>query len=108
MSIPHFDDVLPENATKKCLALDLDETLVHSSFQPVKCASFTIPVNIDGVVHNVYVIKRPGVDEFLQRMSKYYEIIIYTASLSKYADPLLDVLDLDNVSFTLLIYLSCE
>jgi RNA polymerase II subunit A small phosphatase-like protein len=26
-------------------------------------------------------------------MSKYYELIIYTASLSKYADPLMDLLD---------------
>lgn len=26
-------------------------------------------------------------------MQKYYEVIIYTASLSKYADPLMDILD---------------
>ena len=26
-------------------------------------------------------------------MQKYYELIIYTASLSKYADPLMDILD---------------
>jgi len=26
-------------------------------------------------------------------MSKYYEVIIYTASLSKYADPLMDMMD---------------
>lgn len=77
---------------KKCLALDLDETLVHSSFQPVEC-SFTINVCIDGVSHNIYVLKRPGVDQFLQRLSEHYELIIYTASLSKYADPLLDLLD---------------
>jgi RNA polymerase II subunit A small phosphatase-like protein len=45
------------------------------------------------VVHFVYVIKRPGVDEFLVEMAKHYEIVIYTASLNKYADPLLDLLD---------------
>lgn len=78
---------------KKLLALDLDETLVHSSFQPVPNASFVISVVIEGTVHNVYVMKRPGCNEFLKRLSQYYEIIIYTASLSKYADPLLDILD---------------
>jgi len=76
--------------------LDLDETLVHSSFQPVDNASFVISVVIEGIVHSVYVIKRPGVDEFMKRLSPFYEMIIYTASLSKYADPLLDLLDPTN------------
>lgn len=49
-----------------------------------------IPVDIDGRVCNIYVLKRPGVDFFLQQMAKIYEVIIYTASLSKYADPLMD------------------
>lgn len=82
---------------KKCLALDLDETLVHSSFQPVKDADYVIPVLIEGTTHNVYVLKRPGVDEFLARVSEHYEIVIYTASLGKYADPLLDQLDPCNL-----------
>jgi vacuolar-type H+-ATPase subunit E/Vma4 len=33
---------------KKTLALDLDETLVHSSFQPVEEADLVLPVEIDG------------------------------------------------------------
>lgn len=44
-------------------------------------------------MHFVYVIKRPGVDEFLVDMAKKYEVVVYTASLNKYADPLLDLLD---------------
>ena len=38
-------------------------------------------------------MRRPGVEEFLAIMSKYYEIIAYTASLPTYADPLLDLID---------------
>ena len=30
-------------------------------------------------------------------MSKYYELIIFTASLSKYANPLMDILDPDRL-----------
>jgi len=86
-----------ENEGKKCLVLDLDETLVHSSFKPIPKPDFIIPVEIDRVVHHVYVLKRPFVDEFLLRASKHYEIVIFTASLSKYADPLLDKLDIHNV-----------
>eukprot|EP00541_Cyclophora_tenuis_P014927 CAMPEP_0116566542 /NCGR_PEP_ID=MMETSP0397-20121206/14519_1 /TAXON_ID=216820 /ORGANISM="Cyclophora tenuis, Strain ECT3854" /LENGTH=361 /DNA_ID=CAMNT_0004093453 /DNA_START=119 /DNA_END=1205 /DNA_ORIENTATION=- len=86
-------DVHPVDHGKKCLVLDLDETLVHSSFRAVPGADFVIPVQIEDVVHFVYVAKRPGVDEFLVEMAKHYEIVIYTASLNKYADPLLDLLD---------------
>jgi hypothetical protein len=46
----HQDDV-----HKKCLVLDLDETLVHSSFKEIPNPDFVIPVEIDGTVHRVYV-----------------------------------------------------
>jgi len=84
---------LPQDTGRKCLVLDLDETLVHSSFKPTVNPDYIIPVEIDGHTHRVYVCKRPGVDEFLDAMGKIYEIVVYTASLSKYADPLLDQLD---------------
>jgi len=66
-----------------------------------------IPVQIEDVVHFVYVAKRPGVDAFLVEMAKHYEIIIYTASLNKYADPLLDLLDPHRVIRTRLFRESC-
>jgi RNA polymerase II subunit A small phosphatase-like protein len=40
-------------------------------------------------------------------MAKHYEIIVYTASREKYADPLLDILDQDNVIRTRLYRESC-
>jgi len=95
--LPVMSPPPPMGTGKKCLALDLDETLVHSSFQPVDCANYVIPVTIDNVVHNVFVIKRPGVDEFMRRLGEEFEIVVYTASLSKYADPLLDELDIHKV-----------
>lgn len=87
----------PQDAGKKCLVLDLDETLVHSSFKPTQNPDYIIPVEIDGTVHQVFVCKRPGAEAFLVDMAKHYEIVVYTASLSKYADPLLDRLDPENV-----------
>lgn len=83
----------PNLRTKKCLVLDLDETLVHSSFKRVTNADFLVPVDIDGIIHKVYVCKRPYADEFLASCAKHFEIVLFTASLSKYADPLLDMFD---------------
>lgn len=81
----------------KCLVLDLDETLVHSSFKPIPDPDFTVDIELDGALHRVYVRKRPGVDHFLREVGKKFEIVVFTASLAKYADPLLDVLDKDRV-----------
>ena len=39
---------------------------------------------------------RPGVENFLKRMSKHYEMVVFTASLSKYAEPLVAQLDPDG------------
>jgi carboxy-terminal domain RNA polymerase II polypeptide A small phosphatase len=92
-----LDPIGPEHIGRKCLVLDLDETLVHSSFKLIQQADFVVPVEIENQIHNVYVIKRPGVDQFLKKMGEIYEIVVFTASLSKYADPVLDMLDIHKV-----------
>lgn len=98
---PGYNTLLPPQDEsikgKKCLILDLDETLVHSSFKYLRSADFVLPVEIDDQVHNVYVIKRPGVEEFLERVGKLFEVVVFTASVSRYGDPLLDILDTDKV-----------
>ena len=83
---------------KKTLILDLDETLVHSSMKPFqRCADITLPITINGRRIFVYVLKRPFLEKFLEEMSLIYDIIIFTASLGEYAEPLLDILDKKNV-----------
>ncbi|KAJ5964166.1 Dullard phosphatase domain eukaryotic [Penicillium vulpinum] len=98
---------LPHLSGRKCLVLDLDETLVHSSFKVLERADFTIPVEIEGQYHNIYVIKRPGVDAFMKRVGELYEVVVFTASVSKYGDPLLDQLDIHNVIHHRLFRESC-
>ena len=98
MAPQHLLPILgPALRNRKCLVIDLDETLVHSNFKYVKDADFVVPVDIDGHVHDVYVLKRPGCDEFLRRVGALYEIVIFTASLGKYANPVLDLLDIHRV-----------
>lgn len=99
--------VQPHLKGRKCLVLDLDETLVHSSFKILNQADFTIPVEIEGQYHNVYVIKRPGVDAFMKRVGELYEVVVFTASVSKYGDPLLDQLDIHHVVHHRLFRESC-
>lgn len=73
---------------RKILVLDMDETLIHkSNFPPHESVSL-LPVHIDGC----YVFKRPGVDEFLARVTDMFDTYIYTAGHKDYAKPVLDVL----------------
>lgn len=78
---------------KKTLVIDLDETLVHSSFKPIPNPDIVLEVEIENNVCQVYVLVRPGTDKFLERMSLFFELVIFTASLSKYATPLMKKLD---------------
>ena len=90
-----FKYLLPsKNSNKKTLVLDLDETLVHSCGVPFNCPSdFIIQIEQDNDIHDIHVLVRPHVEEFLERMRKRYELVIFTASISKYANPLLNIID---------------
>mmetsp|Transcript_15092 Transcript_15092/g.40822 ORF Transcript_15092/g.40822 Transcript_15092/m.40822 type:complete len:284 (+) Transcript_15092:160-1011(+) len=87
----------PSDSHKKTLVLDLDETLVHSSFKPIETPDCIVPVEIEGRNVDVYVLKRPCLDKFMESVGQRFEVVVFTASLGKYADPLLDWLDKDNV-----------
>jgi|TARA_B110000285_G_C15025929_1_gene564153 carboxy-terminal domain RNA polymerase II polypeptide A small phosphatase len=78
---------------RKTLVLDLDETLVHSSFKKIKNADIKQPIDIDGFIQTVYVNVRPYAEEFILHMSKFYEVIMFTASISKYAQPIFNKID---------------
>uniref|UniRef100_A0AAZ3QCV7 protein-serine/threonine phosphatase n=1 Tax=Oncorhynchus tshawytscha TaxID=74940 RepID=A0AAZ3QCV7_ONCTS len=99
--------LLPEMITqdqgKICVVIDLDETLVHSSFKVATDLYLTLTVT----TAVVYVLKRPYVDEFLQRMGELFECILFTASLAKYADPVTDLLDQCGVFRARLFRESC-
>ena len=86
------------------LALDIDETLVHSDLvveQSVPVAGretqaydrfLTFP-NPNGT-SDVYGVRfRPYLMEFINRMSKIYDLAAYTASARDYADAVMDLLD---------------
>lgn len=61
----------PPNLKRKTLILDLDETLVHSTIKAVTHHHLTVDVLIDGMTCTFYVIKRPHVDLFLNKVRKF-------------------------------------
>jgi CTD small phosphatase-like protein 2 len=95
---PFKNQVLPNppaNPDRITLVLDLDETLVHCSTDATKCPHYDLDFKVEfqNRMFRVFVQKRPGVLEFLERVSKLFEVVIFTASQQIYADALLDLLD---------------
>ena len=66
--------------------LDLDETLAH--FKEKNNG------NSNGVLRI-----RPGINEFLEEVGKYYELIIFTTATQDYADTLIDAIEEDKIYF---------
>ncbi|KAJ6614292.1 NLI interacting factor-like phosphatase-domain-containing protein [Mycena sp. CBHHK59/15] len=94
----------------KTLVLDLDETLIHSTSRPLlagnsssgflglgsnrnKGSGHMVEVVLGGHSTLYHVYKRPFVDFFLRTVSGWYTLVIFTASMQEYADPVIDWLD---------------
>ncbi|XP_052723886.1 uncharacterized protein LOC128193806 [Vigna angularis] len=109
LQLKHID-TLPSSVSHKIikkknvtLALDLDETLVHSS-PFARDVDFSFTIISDGVSSTIYVRKRPFLEEFLEKVSEMFEVVIFTASNSSYSAKLLDCLDPHNKIFSQRFY----
>ncbi|KAL2146227.1 hypothetical protein VTI28DRAFT_4806 [Corynascus sepedonium] len=104
---------------QKTLILDLDETLIHSLSKGGRMSSgHMVEVRLNttyqsaggqtaiGPQHPIlyYVHKRPHCDEFLRRVSKWYNLVVFTASVQEYADPVIDWLEAERKYFSARYY----
>ena len=86
---------------KKIMVLDLDETLIHShhdgvarpTVKPSTPPDFILRVTIDRHPVRFYVHKRPHVDFFLDTISEWFDLIVFTASMEVYGSAVADKLD---------------
>lgn len=88
--------------SRKILVLDLDETLIHSHHggnirptteRPNTPPDFTLSVEIDRQQVKFCVHKRPHVDFFLNVISNWYDLVVFTASMEIYGSAVADKLD---------------
>ncbi|KAK3891051.1 hypothetical protein Pcinc_005040 [Petrolisthes cinctipes] len=86
---------------RKVLVLDLDETLIHSHHdgvqrqmvKPGTPSDFVLKVTIDRHPVRFFVHKRPHVDFFLDIVSQWYDLVVFTASMEIYGAAVADKLD---------------
>ena len=90
---PLRERILPRALERKTLVLDLDETLVHSTLRAAGSPDLELRVHIDSTPCMFYVFERPHVHTFLAQVAQWYDVVVFTASLAAYANPVLDALD---------------
>eukprot|EP01138_Halocafeteria_seosinensis_P004630 gb/GECG01004736.1/.p1 GENE.gb/GECG01004736.1/~~gb/GECG01004736.1/.p1 ORF type:complete len:411 (+),score=30.96 gb/GECG01004736.1/:1-1233(+) len=90
-----------KNEKNICLVLDLDETLVHATFEEIEHPDFVVHVVYANKTWRINVKKRPYVDEFLEAMSQKFEIGVFTAALRTYAQKTINELGGNTVSWAL-------
>lgn len=70
---------------KKTLILDLDDTLIHASYdKPARGVQYFL------IKQDIYVWIRPGLKEFLDFCNKKFDLFIFTASPQDYADQIIN------------------
>ncbi|KDP44760.1 hypothetical protein JCGZ_01260 [Jatropha curcas] len=111
-----------EPIKKLTVVLDLDETLVcayETSSLPailrnqaieaglrwfeLECVSSDKECEGKPKINYVTVFERPGLAEFLKKLSEFSDLVLFTAGLEGYAKPLVDKIDTDNL-FSLRLY----
>ena len=93
---PRCLPVLPPKAAgapRATLVLDLDETLVHCSMEPIVSPNLVFPVDWEGARYVIYAYTRPGLAEFLRAVGELFEVVLFTASMPVYAGRVCDLLD---------------
>lgn len=108
-----------QHLTQKTLVIDLDETLIHSLAKGGRMSSgHMVEVKLQTTVsygsggttigpqHPIlyYVHKRPHCDDFLRKVCKWYNLVVFTASVQEYADPVIDWLEQERKYFSKRFY----
>lgn len=82
---------------KKTIIFDLDETLIHCNENASVPSDVVLPIKFPhGDVIEAGINIRPYAVECLEELSKHFEIVVFTASHSCYANVVLDHLDPQN------------
>ena len=82
----------------KTLVLSLDEVLLHWVPESPDCGDYEFWHRIGDKNHTITLFKRPFVDEFIEEMSKIYEIIFFSTDHEDYANPIINYIDSKRVA----------
>ena len=91
-----FHSMSTASAYNNTIALDLDETLVSSTRNPINTSWYDFQVQTArclGDLQTIWVKKRPHVEQLLFNLAANYQVVVFTAAPQDYVDQVLNHLD---------------
>lgn len=117
-----IEDAGQQPPQKLTVVLDLDETLICAyetssvsdelktqateaglNWFELECVFDNKEADGEPIINYVTVFERPGLKEFLQQLSEFADLVLFTAGVEGYARPLVDRIDTEN-RFSLRLY----
>jgi CTD small phosphatase-like protein 2 len=90
---------------KKTLVFDLDETLIHCNESPTMPSDIKLMIKMQtGEIFEAGINIRPYALTLLHNLAAKFELILFTASHSSYANVVVDYLDPDKKLFQHRLY----
>lgn len=106
----HMDEVMDKSLEigkklkEKVLILDMDETLIAAKVEGKLPKNFQTSFSFAFQDSSIHVRLRPFLQDALEKLSQIYEIIVFTAGVKEYADPILDKIDPEGTLFRKRLY----
>lgn len=88
----------------RLLIFDMDETLIAAKFEGHIPTGFEATFKFPFKGTEISVRLRPYVQDVLEKLAQWYEIIVFTAGQQEYADQILDFIDPQNTVFKKRLY----
>ena len=88
---------------KDILVLDMDETLLHVDF-PLKSDCTYDFIDNSYSLNEIGICIRPGLQEFLNQISKYYDLILFSAGKRDYVEKVISTINIKNYFLMILCY----
>eukprot|EP01083_Nonionella_stella_P071202 191134_1 len=102
--------LLPDHckgSRKKTLVLDMDETLVHCSFEYMKDAEYQFALPFGDRTFDVYFKLRPYVHRFIDQVSEWFDVVLFTSSCRVHAQTVMQAVDPKHMVENRLFRTSC-
>ena len=103
VSLPFENDIA--YGRKRLAIFDLDETLIHCELKDIQSAQKQIKIKISASIERTVGLNiRPNYKETIEKLKENYHVVMFTASLQKYADAIMDEIDPNGELFEYRMY----
>lgn len=105
VTLPFEKEVGFGKGKKRLAIFDLDETLIHCELYDINSAQKKIQIKMSASVEKTIGLNiRPNYRETISKIKEKYHVIMFTASLQKYADAIMEEIDPNGELFQYRLY----